>query len=40
VSARYSSHYTVNNQELAWLAERLAVLRELVQAVCEERLKT
>ena len=40
VNARYSPHYAITNEELSWLAERVAVLRRLVQAVCEERLKS
>lgn len=38
VNARYSPHYKITAEELAWLAERVAVLRDLVRAVCEERL--
>jgi predicted nucleotidyltransferase/HEPN domain-containing protein len=38
VNARYSPHYKITAEELAWLGERVAVLRDLVRAVCEERL--
>ena len=38
VNARYSPHYKITAEELAWLAERITVLRDLVRAVCEERL--
>ncbi|HRD45098.1 MAG TPA: nucleotidyltransferase and HEPN domain-containing protein [Caulobacter sp.] len=38
VKARYSKHYKINNEELAWLAERVELLRSLVTTVCQERL--
>jgi predicted nucleotidyltransferase/HEPN domain-containing protein len=38
VNARYSPHYKITAEELSWLAERITVLRNLVRAVCEERL--
>ena len=38
VNARYSPHYKITAEELSWLDERIAVLRDLVRAVCEERL--
>jgi HEPN domain-containing protein len=38
VNARYSQHYKVSAEELAWLGERVAVLRDLVRVVCEARL--
>jgi predicted nucleotidyltransferase/HEPN domain-containing protein len=38
VNARYSPHYTISNEELAWLGERVAVLQTLVETVCQERL--
>lgn len=38
VNARYSPHYKISAEELVWLGERVAVLRDLVRAVCEERL--
>jgi len=38
VNARYSPHYKITAEELSWLAERITVLRDLVRAVCEERL--
>ena len=39
VDARYSPHYKITTEELAWLSERIAVLQGLVRMVCEERLK-
>ena len=38
VKARYSKHYKISPEELAWLTERVEVLRTLATAVCEERL--
>lgn len=38
VKARYSKHYRITAEELAWLTERVLVLSEVTQAICEERL--
>lgn len=38
VKARYSKHYKISAEELAWLTERVEVLRGLAANVCEERL--
>jgi len=38
VDARYSPHYKITAEELAWLEERVTVLQELVKAICEDRL--
>lgn len=38
VNARYSPRYMVTDAELNWLGERVAVLQQLVQTVCERRL--
>jgi hypothetical protein len=38
VNARYSEHYKVSDEELAWISEHVAELQALVKAVCEERL--
>ncbi len=38
VKARYSKHYKISDEELAWLTERIEVLRGLTIAVCEARL--
>jgi HEPN domain-containing protein/predicted nucleotidyltransferase len=38
VNARYSPHYVITDEELAWLAEHVAKLQTLVEAVCRERL--
>jgi predicted nucleotidyltransferase/HEPN domain-containing protein len=39
VKARYSKHYEISQEALAWLGERAAVLLELVIDVCTEHLK-
>lgn len=38
VKARYSKHYRVNEDELAWLTDRVVILRDLARQICEERL--
>ncbi len=38
VEARYSPHYKINERELTWISERVAILQDLVEAVCRERL--
>jgi uncharacterized protein len=38
VEARYSPHYEITAEELAWLAERVAVLLDLIKTACQERL--
>ncbi len=38
VEARYSLHYKITTEELAWLTERVAHLRDVVEEVCRERL--
>jgi hypothetical protein len=40
VEARYSEHYAITAEELAWLGERVAVLQGLVREVCRERLES
>lgn len=39
VNARYSPHYEISDDELRWLAKRVAALQELVREVCETRLR-
>jgi uncharacterized protein len=39
VEARYSKHYKITAEELAWLGERVAILQDLTKMVCEERLQ-
>ncbi len=38
VDARYSPHYEISDEELAWLVERVSALQETVAAICTERL--
>jgi predicted nucleotidyltransferase/HEPN domain-containing protein len=38
VDARYSPHYKITGEELAWLGARVAVLQELVRRLCERHL--
>lgn len=38
VKARYSKHYKISAEELAWLTERVEILRARAATVCEERL--
>lgn len=38
VKARYSKHYKITAEELAWLTERVEVLTKQVEAVCNDRI--
>ncbi len=38
VEARYSSNYTISNEELQWLVARVKDLQALVETICKERL--
>ena len=38
VKARYSRHYRIEEDELAWLGERVEALGRAVEEVCRERL--
>jgi len=38
VEARYSSKYTISNEELGWLVEHVKALQTLVETVCKQRL--
>ena len=39
VKARYSKHYRISAEELAWLADHVGELGDIVQAICSERIK-
>ena len=39
MKARYSRHYRITAEELEWLGSRVAILRDLVRALCEERIE-
>jgi len=38
VKARYSKHYRITEEELAWLGERVKALGQAVHVICEERI--
>lgn len=38
VNARYSDEYKVTEEEIGWIAERVAILQQLVRTVCERKL--
>ena len=38
VKARYSKHFEISEEALAWLIERTIILQQLVKLVCEEHL--
>jgi predicted nucleotidyltransferase/HEPN domain-containing protein len=38
VKARYSKHYRITEDELAWLGDRVAALGKVVETICEERI--
>jgi predicted nucleotidyltransferase/HEPN domain-containing protein len=38
VKARYSKHYRISGEELAWLAEQIDELGRVVHAICSERI--
>ncbi|ATU95047.1 nucleotidyltransferase (plasmid) [Phyllobacterium zundukense] len=39
VKARYSKHYEISEEALAWIGERTQVLHELVETICKEHLE-
>jgi predicted nucleotidyltransferase/HEPN domain-containing protein len=39
VKARYSKHYSITEDELAWLGERVVELGKVVEVVCSERIE-
>jgi predicted nucleotidyltransferase/HEPN domain-containing protein len=38
VKARYSRHYRITDEQLAWLSGRVELLQRIVREVCEERI--
>lgn len=40
VNARYSPHYSISEEELGWIGERITALQLIVRRVCEDRLRT
>lgn len=39
VKARYSTHYRITEDELAWLSERVETLGKVVETICSERIE-
>jgi predicted nucleotidyltransferase/HEPN domain-containing protein len=39
VKARYSKHYRITEDELAWLGERVEALGQMVETICAERIE-
>jgi len=39
VKARYSRHYRITDEELAFLTERIGLLRDVVRQACETRIE-
>ncbi|WP_374394901.1 HEPN domain-containing protein [Sphingopyxis sp.] len=39
IKARYSKHYRISDEELAWLGARVKVLAGIVETVCAERIQ-
>ena len=40
VKARYSKHYRIAEEELAWLGERVEALGRVIEMICRERIET
>lgn len=40
IKARYSEHYRITSEELAWIGERIELLRQRVEMICVDRLAT
>jgi hypothetical protein len=38
VKARYSRHYRISDEQLAWLSERVELLQTIVRELCEMRI--
>jgi predicted nucleotidyltransferase/HEPN domain-containing protein len=39
IDARYSEQYTISQEELVWLSERVQVLQDLTKKLCQEKIK-
>jgi hypothetical protein len=39
IKARYSKHYRITEDELAWLGERVEALGKVVETICLERIE-
>ncbi len=40
IDARYKKQYTITEQELLWLAERVRLLQQLTETLCKEKMQT
>jgi len=40
VKARYSRSYRITSEQLEWIAERVALLQDLVRRACEARIES
>lgn len=40
IESRYSEHYTITEEELTWLAERVQALQALTEQLCKARIQT
>jgi len=38
IEARYSEHYEITEEELIWLAERVQILQQLTEKLCQEKI--
>ena len=38
IEARYSEHYKITAEELAWLSERVQQLQSLIEKLCKEKI--
>jgi hypothetical protein len=38
VDARYKAEYKIGKEDLAWLAERVQLLRKLAEEICREKI--
>ena len=38
VKARYSRHYRITPEELAWIGSRVEVLRSIIESLCLQRI--
>lgn len=39
MNARYSRYYRITPEELAWLTERVTLLRDLIRDICDTRVE-
>lgn len=39
IDVRYSEHFEITKEELNWLAERVSLLQQLTETLCQEKIK-